>query len=112
MKLKKRIKNIEGLIEKHIQIKLDELDKRLYDIENSFAKGGVVRGGFDLRTGEDLPSEYPPDPERWVECIEDGVMGLYKGGRYEIIHSGEDCYKLKGFVAEYAKRYFKPIPKT
>ncbi len=111
MKTKKRLKNLEELAE-FLQEQIDEL-KLINGIEPDPVKrivqewANAAAGAMDVK----IMNEYPPDPERWVECIKDDVIGLYKGGRYEIIRSAEHYYKLKGFVAQYAKNCFKPIPK-
>ena len=58
--------------------------------------------------------EYPPDPDRWVECITDGLNCLKKGESYFVYHSEDDAYLIlddKLDYRAYSKKHFKPISK-
>ncbi len=59
------------------------------------------------------PDEYPPDQERWVECIaECPTMNIVFGKEYRVYGSTKDNYVIDegGNFEVIAKHYFKPKP--
>ncbi len=63
---------------------------------------------------------YPPDPERWVECIEHYITESERGqnitleNEYFVLYSWDKAYLIcddRGDYVPVIKKYFKPIPK-
>ncbi len=85
-----------------------ENDNLCYVINDAGQECGYHKKLFELI---DL-SEYPPAPERWVECNEGAYIGTKQGNNYPVFSSYSDRYIIKNDHGDsicVEKKYFNPL---